>query len=69
MPSRHDDVVTTTRIIDFPEEVDPAWIEGIGTIGIAYAAAVADVLVTDLLCWLGERGFTDVYTILPTANR
>ncbi|ACU34692.1 4-hydroxy-3-methylbut-2-enyl diphosphate reductase [Actinosynnema pretiosum subsp. pretiosum] len=54
-------------LIDYAEEVDEAWLEGVGTVGVTSGASVPDILVMDLLKHLAERGYGDVEEI-TTAN-
>ncbi len=46
--------------VDHRGEVDEAWLEGVTTVGVTSGASVPEILVTDLLAWLAERGFGDV---------
>ena len=54
-------------LIDYAKEVDEAWLEGVTTVGVTSGASVPDILVMELLKWLGERGYGDVEEI-TTAN-
>lgn len=54
-------------LIDYAKEVDEAWLEGVGTIGVTSGASVPDVLVMELLEWLEQRGWSDVDEV-TTAN-
>ncbi|HEV3170134.1 MAG TPA: 4-hydroxy-3-methylbut-2-enyl diphosphate reductase [Actinocrinis sp.] len=47
-------------LVDRAEEVDPAWLEGVSTVGVTSGASVPEELVTGLLAALAERGYTDV---------
>ena len=40
-----------------PAEIDEAWLDGVGTVGVTSGASVPDVLVEDVLDWLAERGY------------
>lgn len=48
------------HLVDFAEEIDEAWLEGVGTVGVTSGASVPDVLVEGVLEWLSTRGFEDV---------
>ncbi|MFI9581278.1 4-hydroxy-3-methylbut-2-enyl diphosphate reductase [Streptomyces sp. NPDC052236] len=48
------------RLVDFASEIDEAWLEGVSTVGLTSGASVPEVLVEDVLEWLGKRGFEDV---------
>ncbi|HEV7652258.1 MAG TPA: 4-hydroxy-3-methylbut-2-enyl diphosphate reductase [Actinophytocola sp.] len=54
-------------LVDYAREVDPAWLDGVSTVGVTSGASVPDVLVMDLLSWLAERGWADVQEV-TTAN-
>ncbi|GAA4224684.1 4-hydroxy-3-methylbut-2-enyl diphosphate reductase [Actinomadura meridiana] len=45
------------RLVDYAEHIDPAWLEGVTTVGVTSGASVPDELVQDVLAWLYERGF------------
>jgi len=47
-------------LVDFASEIDEAWLEGVGTVGVTSGASVPEVLVEQVLEWLAERGFEDV---------
>jgi 4-hydroxy-3-methylbut-2-en-1-yl diphosphate reductase len=47
-------------LVDRAEEVDPAWLEGVATVGVTSGASVPEELVTGLLAALAERGYDDV---------
>ncbi|EHR52612.1 (E)-4-hydroxy-3-methyl-but-2-enyl pyrophosphate reductase [Saccharomonospora marina XMU15] len=55
------------HLVDFADEVDEAWLEGVQTVGVTSGASVPDVLVMELLEWLAERGWVDVQEV-TTAN-
>jgi 4-hydroxy-3-methylbut-2-enyl diphosphate reductase len=50
-------------LVDFADEVDEKWLEGVKTIGVSSGASVPEILVDELLKWLAERGFADVQVI------
>jgi 4-hydroxy-3-methylbut-2-enyl diphosphate reductase len=47
-------------LVDRADEVDPAWFEGVSTVGLTSGASVPEELVQGVLGLLAERGFTDV---------
>jgi len=58
---------SASYLVDYAREVDPAWLDGVSTVGVTSGASVPDILVMDLLSWLAERGFADVQEV-TTAN-
>ncbi|MQA11263.1 MAG: 4-hydroxy-3-methylbut-2-enyl diphosphate reductase [Pseudonocardiaceae bacterium] len=58
---------TNAYLIDYPDEVEESWLDGVETVGVTSGASVPDVLVMDLLAWLAERGWTDTQEV-TTAN-
>ena len=58
---------SASYLVDYAREVDPAWLDGVSTVGVTSGASVPDVLVMDLLSWLAERGWADVQEV-TTAN-
>ncbi|MFE4873631.1 4-hydroxy-3-methylbut-2-enyl diphosphate reductase [Streptomyces sp. NPDC056682] len=51
------------HLVDFADEIDEAWLEGVTTVGVTSGASVPDVLVDGVLEWLAERGYGDVETV------
>ncbi|CCH28143.1 4-hydroxy-3-methylbut-2-enyl diphosphate reductase [Actinosynnema sp. NPDC047251] len=54
-------------LVDYANEVDPAWLEGVTTVGVTSGASVPDILVMELLEFLAGHGYGDVEEI-TTAN-
>ncbi|WP_334123128.1 4-hydroxy-3-methylbut-2-enyl diphosphate reductase [Glutamicibacter sp.] len=46
--------------VDFANEVDESWFEGVSTVGVTSGASVPEVLVREVVALLGEYGFNDV---------
>ena len=51
------------HLVDYADEIDEAWLEGVRTVGVTSGASVPEVLVRDVLQWLADRGFEDVKPI------
>jgi 4-hydroxy-3-methylbut-2-en-1-yl diphosphate reductase len=51
------------HLVDDAGEIEPAWLEGVSTVGVTSGASVPDSLVNGVLSWLAERGFADVVEI------
>lgn len=49
-----------SHLIDYADEIDPAWLDGVTTVGLTSGASVPEVLVRDVLAHLAERGFAHV---------
>jgi 4-hydroxy-3-methylbut-2-en-1-yl diphosphate reductase len=43
--------------VDGAGEIDPAWLDGVGTVGVTSGASVPEVLVQEVLRWLDEHGY------------
>ena len=46
--------------VDFANEVDESWFEGVSTVGVTSGASVPEVLVREVVDLLAEFGFNDV---------
>ena len=51
------------HLVDYADEIDEAWLEGVQTVGVTSGASVPELLVRDVLTWLAERGYEDVKPI------
>ncbi|WP_298750877.1 4-hydroxy-3-methylbut-2-enyl diphosphate reductase [uncultured Serinicoccus sp.] len=51
------------HLVDYADEIDEAWLDGVRTVGVTSGASVPEVLVRDVLDWLAERGFEDVQAV------
>ena len=50
-------------LVDFAQEIQEDWLDGVETIGLTSGASVPEILVKDVLAFLAERGFTYVQTV------
>ncbi len=55
------------HLVDFAREVDPAWFEGVRSVGVTSGASVPEILVRGVLDLLAEHGYADVQPV-TTAN-
>lgn len=49
--------------VDFANQVDEAWFEGVATVGLTSGASVPEVLVEDVLRLLADYGYQDVQPV------
>ncbi|WP_407648658.1 4-hydroxy-3-methylbut-2-enyl diphosphate reductase [Actinacidiphila epipremni] len=54
------------HLVDFADEIDEAWLEGVRTVGVTSGASVPEILVDGVLEWLAARGFGDVSVVTAT---
>ena len=54
-------------LIDYAENIDPAWLDGVTTVGVTSGASVPEILVRGVIDRLGELGYGTVQTV-TTAN-
>jgi len=54
-------------LVDYAEDIDPGWLDGVTTVGVTSGASVPDVLVRGVLERLAEFGYGTVQTV-TTAN-
>ena len=52
-----------SHLVDFAQEIQEHWLDGVETIGVTSGASVPEILVKDVLAFLAERGFSNVETI------
>ena len=52
------------HLVDYADEIDDAWLDGVETVGVTSGASVPEVLVRDVLSYLAERGYEDVQPVV-----
>jgi 4-hydroxy-3-methylbut-2-en-1-yl diphosphate reductase len=55
-------------LVDTAAGIDPAWLEGVDTVGLTSGASVPELLVSEVLAWLAQRGFSTVETVATAAE-
>ncbi|MGH3869977.1 MAG: 4-hydroxy-3-methylbut-2-enyl diphosphate reductase [Pseudonocardiaceae bacterium] len=56
-------------LVDYSREVDPAWLRGVHTVGVTSGASVPETLVSGVLDFLAEHGFSDVQEVVTAEER
>jgi 4-hydroxy-3-methylbut-2-enyl diphosphate reductase len=54
-------------LVDYADDIDPAWLSGVNTVGVTSGASVPDILVRGVLERLAEYGYGTVQSV-TTAN-
>jgi len=55
------------HLVDYADDLDPSWLEGVATVGVTSGASVPEILVSGVLDRLAEYGYDTVHTV-TTAN-
>ncbi|STZ60783.1 4-hydroxy-3-methylbut-2-enyl diphosphate reductase [Mycolicibacterium tokaiense] len=56
-----------SHLVDYAEDIDPAWLDGVTTVGVTSGASVPEILVKGVLERLAEYGYGTVQPV-TTAN-
>ncbi len=59
---------TAAYLVDYADQLDPAWLDAVSTVGLTSGASVPEILVKDVLLWLAERGFQDVQEVVSATE-
>jgi 4-hydroxy-3-methylbut-2-enyl diphosphate reductase len=57
------------HLVENADAIDPAWLEGVSTVGLSSGASVPEVLVQEAMQWLAARGYGDVDEVTQTEER
>jgi 4-hydroxy-3-methylbut-2-en-1-yl diphosphate reductase len=61
--------VAAAYLVDDLSGIDPAWLQGVETVGVTSGASVPDDLVSGVVDWLGEQGFDTVEEVEAVQER
>jgi 4-hydroxy-3-methylbut-2-enyl diphosphate reductase len=56
-------------LVDYADECDESWLDGVTTVGVTSGASVPEVLVRGVLDWLAERGHGRVEEVVSAEER
>ncbi len=54
---------TRAHLVDDASHIDPAWLDGVGTVGLTSGASAPEVLVDQVIAWFRDRGLETVETV------
>ncbi len=54
-------------LVDYAKDIDPAWLDGVTTVGVTSGASVPEILVQGVVEFLAGHGYDDVASV-TTAN-
>ena len=60
---------TTARLIQRASDIDPAWLEGVGTVGLTAGASAPETLVREVIDRLGEWRAVEEHTLSGIEER
>ena len=60
---------TPARLIQRASEIDPAWLEGVGTVGLTAGASAPEKLVREVIERLGEWRAVDEHTLVAAEEK
>ncbi|HET6479375.1 MAG TPA: 4-hydroxy-3-methylbut-2-enyl diphosphate reductase [Actinoplanes sp.] len=52
------------HLVDYADEIDESWLEGVSTVGVTSGASVPEILVREVLDHLAARGYADVMPVV-----
>ena len=54
---------SASYLVDFADECEDGWLDGVTTVGVTSGASVPEILVEGVLDWLAARGYADVEVV------
>jgi len=60
---------SAAHLVENASAIDDAWLAGVTSVGLSSGASVPEILVQDVIAWLGERGYADVQEVTHTEER
>ncbi|MBP3948046.1 MULTISPECIES: 4-hydroxy-3-methylbut-2-enyl diphosphate reductase [unclassified Corynebacterium] len=55
-------------LIDYANQIDDTWLAGVETVGVTSGASVPEILVREVVEYLGERGYDNVEQVTTTTE-
>lgn len=55
-------------LVDYARQIDEEWLEGVTTVGVTSGASVPEILVREVVEYLGERGYDNVDQVTTTTE-
>ncbi|MDQ2750955.1 MAG: 4-hydroxy-3-methylbut-2-enyl diphosphate reductase [Actinomycetota bacterium] len=59
----------TAYLVENAAAIDPAWLEGVTSVGLSSGASVPEILVHEVTDWLAEHGYGDLQEVSHTEER
>jgi 4-hydroxy-3-methylbut-2-enyl diphosphate reductase len=57
------------HLVENAAAIDPAWLEGVTSVGLSSGASVPEILVHEVTDWLAEHGYADLQEVTHTEER
>jgi 4-hydroxy-3-methylbut-2-enyl diphosphate reductase len=57
------------HLVENAGAIDPAWLDGVTSVGLSSGASVPEILVREVTDWLAARGYSDVEEVNHTEER
>jgi 4-hydroxy-3-methylbut-2-enyl diphosphate reductase len=56
-------------LVENADAIDPAWLDGVTSVGVSSGASVPEILVREVTDWLAARGYGDLEEVSHTDER